>query len=115
MHGVRRLSVDSLMQPELIVVKKILGQKSVAVALASQKEKAHKLILQRLKEPLDFAVGLRVSDRGPHVVYSARCHQFLKGSRDKLAAVIGDDSLRYSEEQPSDMLFHDRIRISQPF
>ena len=46
MHGVRRLSVDSLMQTELIVVEKILGQQSVEMALASQKETTHELILQ---------------------------------------------------------------------
>ncbi len=101
MHGIWRLSIDSLMQPELIVVKKILGQKSVEMPLASQKEKTHKLIFQRLKEPLDLAVGLRVSDRSPHVVYPARCHQFLKGSRNKLAAVISDDSLRHSIVDPN--------------
>ena len=65
--------------------------------LAPQKEQSEKLVFQRLEKPFNLAVCLRVSDRSPHMVYPGYCHQFLKGSRDKLAAVIGDDSLRHAE------------------
>jgi hypothetical protein len=62
MDGIRRLAVDGFMQSISIVIEQIFGQEVIQASLAGYEEQTEELVFQRLKEPLDFSVRLRMLD-----------------------------------------------------
>lgn len=58
------LAVQGFMKAIAIVVGEVFVQELVQAFLAGEKEQAKEFVFQRLKEPLDLAVRLRMPYRG---------------------------------------------------
>jgi hypothetical protein len=64
-------------------------------------------VLQGLKEPLDLAIGLRMSDGGPYMSNSLRSQERPEQAGNKDRAVIRDDRSRDAEGRKNDFQLMD--------
>jgi len=82
MDAIRRLAFDGFMQSISIVIEQIFVQEANKAHLARYKEQTEKLVFQRLKEPFDFSVRLRMPDRGLDMADVRRRSELFERCRD---------------------------------
>lgn len=87
-HSINRSNVAyGAMEPLMIVVANILGHDTPRVLNSARSRRAHRILLERPVEPLQFTVGLRIIGRGPHMRHPHFPNEDLKLLSNKLRAI----------------------------
>lgn len=93
---------DGTVQSTAIAVIDILSHHSAGFVNRQRHSRADALSLDGLMEAFQFAIGLRIKRRNPHVGHSGGADELLEILRDELRTIVGDDSWsRLGEPLPS--------------
>jgi hypothetical protein len=90
---VRRSDVaDGTVEADGVVTRDVLCHKMPGLVKRKRRLRTDAFSLERLVKPFQLAVRLRIVGRGSHMRHASDANKLFEVTRDKLRAVVGDDS-----------------------